>query len=91
MIDDDRPGAPSVAVVSHGYSERRFGSAANAVGQPILINNLPFTVVGVTPPEFFGVDPAAAPGLYLPLQSEFLFEPDAAASKSSTRIITGSR
>jgi macrolide transport system ATP-binding/permease protein len=52
VIDDDRVGAPGVAVVSHGYGERRFGSAANAVGQQILINNLPFTVVGVTPPEF---------------------------------------
>src|SRR5688572_13581468 len=78
VMDDDRRGAQSVAVVSHGYGERRFGSAANAVGQQILINNLPFTVVGVTPPEFFGVDPAATPGLYLPLQSEPLFEPDSA-------------
>ena len=39
-------------------------------GQPILINNLPFTVVGVTPPEFFGVDPAAAPDIYLPMHSQ---------------------
>ena len=75
VADDDRPGAPGVAVVSHGYGERRFGSAVNAIGQQILINNVPFTVVGVAPPEFFGVDPAAAPGLYLPLRSELLFEP----------------
>ena len=45
------------------------GIAASAAGQPILINNLPFTVVGVTPPEFFGVDPAAAPDVYLPLHA----------------------
>ena len=70
--DDDRPGAPPVAVVSYGFSERRFGGGANAVGQPILINNLPFTVVGVTPPEFFGVDPAAAPDVYLPLHTNEL-------------------
>jgi macrolide transport system ATP-binding/permease protein len=78
VADDDRLGAPSVAVVSHGYSERRFGGAANAVGQPILINNLPFTVVGVAPPEFFGVDPGAAPSLYLPLRSETLLVPSSA-------------
>ena len=75
VADDDRQGAPNVAVLSHGYSERRFGSAANAVGQEILINNAPFTVVGVTPPEFFGVDPATAPGVYVPLWSELVFEP----------------
>ena len=67
MADDDRAGAPAVAVVSHGFGQRRFGDAANAVGQAILINGLPFTVVGVTPPEFFGVDPAAAPDIYLPM------------------------
>ena len=75
---DDRLGAPSVAVVSHGYGARRFGSAVNAVGEEILINNLPFTIIGVAPPEFFGVDPGSAPGLYLPMQSEILFDPDAA-------------
>jgi predicted permease len=65
--DDDRTGAPPVAVVSYAFSERHFGS--NATGQPILINNLPFTVVGVTPPEFFGVDPAASPDIYLPMHT----------------------
>jgi predicted permease len=67
MADDDRAGAPSLAVVSHAFGQRYFGEAANAVGRAIRINGLPFTVVGVTPPEFFGVDPAAAPDIYLPM------------------------
>ncbi len=70
--DDDRPGAPAVAVVSYGFSQRRFGGSANAAGQPVLIDNLPFTVIGVTPPEFFGVDPAASPDIYLPLHANEL-------------------
>ena len=61
LADDDRAGAPAVAVVSRAFSERRFGGPAEAAGQSILINNVPFTVVGVTPPEFFGVDPGATP------------------------------
>ena len=72
LPDDDRPGAPPVAVVSYGFSQRRFGGADTAVGQAILIDNLPFTVAGVTPPEFFGVDPAAAPDIYLPLHTNEL-------------------
>jgi macrolide transport system ATP-binding/permease protein len=67
--DDDRPGAAAVAVVSYGFSQRRFGGAANAAGQTILADTLPFTVVGVTPPEFFGVDPAAAPDVFLPMHT----------------------
>jgi len=67
--DDDRPGAPPVAVVSYALSQRRFGGPVAATGQSILVDNLPFTVVGVAPPEFFGVDPAAAPDVYLPLHA----------------------
>ena len=65
--DDDLPGRPAIAVASYALAEARLGGAAAAPGQSILIDNRPFTVVGVTPPEFFGVDPAAAPDLYLPL------------------------
>jgi predicted permease len=72
ISDDDRAGAPAVAVVSYGFSQQRFGGAPNAVGQPILIDSLPFTVVGVAAPEFFGVDPATAPDVYLPMHTNEL-------------------
>jgi macrolide transport system ATP-binding/permease protein len=70
--DDDRAGAPPVAVVSYTFSQNRFGEAANAVGQSILIDKLPFTITGVTPPEFFGVDPETAPDIYLPMHTNEL-------------------
>ena len=72
ISDDDRAGAPAVAVVSYGFSQRRFGGPENAPGQPILIDNLPFNVVGVAPPEFFGLDPSAAPDVYLPMHTNEL-------------------
>jgi macrolide transport system ATP-binding/permease protein len=77
--DDDRAGAPPVAVISMGYSQRRFGGPANATGQLLLINNVAFTVVGVAPSEFFGVDPGAAPHVYLPMHASLLLDPDAAS------------
>jgi macrolide transport system ATP-binding/permease protein len=72
MADDDRVGAPSVAVLSYAFSEAHFGSPANAAGQSIVVNNLPFTVVGVAPPEFFGVDPSMAPDVYVPMHANLL-------------------
>jgi predicted permease len=72
--DDDQPGAPAVAVVSMAFSQERFGGPDKAAGQPILINNVPFTVAGVTPPEFFGVEPGSAPQVFLPLHSNLLLE-----------------
>ena len=70
--DDDRAGAPPITVLSFAFSQRRFGDAASAPGQSILINNVPFTVAGVAPPGFFGVDPAAAPDFYIPLHTNLL-------------------
>jgi len=70
--DDDRAGAPPIVVLSFAFSQRRFGDAASAPGQSILINNVPFTVAGVAPPGFFGVDPAAAPDFYIPLHTNLV-------------------
>jgi predicted permease len=70
--EDDRAGAAAVAVISFATSQNRFGGPPNAIGQSILVDNIPFTVIGVTPPEFFGVDPAMAPDLYLPLHTNML-------------------
>jgi predicted permease len=72
--EDDRPGAAPVTVISFATSQNRFGGPPNAIGQSILIDNIPFTVIGVAPPEFFGVDPAAAPDVYLPLHTNLLLD-----------------
>ena len=77
--DDDRPGAAPVAVISFAASQQRFGGPSNAIGQQILVDNVPLTVIGVAPPEFFGVDPAAAPDLYLPLHTNLLVDAAGAA------------
>ena len=76
--EDDRAGAAPVAVISFATSQNRFGGPPNAIGQSILVDNNPFTVIGVAPPEFFGVDPAAAPDLYLPLHTNVLVDAGAA-------------
>jgi ABC-type antimicrobial peptide transport system permease subunit len=70
--DDDRVGAPAMVVLSYAFSRKRFGDAASAPGQSILINNIPFTVAGVAPPGFFGVDPGASPDFYVPLRTNVL-------------------
>jgi macrolide transport system ATP-binding/permease protein len=72
--DDDRAGAPAVAVISFALSQRRFGGPENSPGQSILINNLPFSVIGVAPPEFFGVDPDSPPDIYVPMHANLLLE-----------------
>jgi macrolide transport system ATP-binding/permease protein len=70
--EDDRVGAAPVVVVSYADAQRRFGGAANAIGQTVLVNNVPFSVVGVAPAEFFGIDPGLAPDVFLPMHAGLL-------------------
>jgi len=72
--DDDRAGAPAVVAIGYGLSRRRFGGPAGAVGQSILVNNIPFTVAGVAPRKFFGADPNSSPDIYFPMHANFLFD-----------------
>lgn len=74
LSDDDRAGAPLVTAISARLSERLYGGAAQAVGKLITIDNLLFTVIGVTPPEFFGVDPQANPDFYVPLHANLVLD-----------------
>ena len=52
--EDDKAGAAPVAVLSHRYWQKRFGGDAAIVGKQINLNNLPFTVVGVSAKGFDG-------------------------------------
>ena len=60
------PGRDAVVVLSHGFWQRRFGSDAQLVGSSIKLNGKPFTVVGITHPEFIGFR-REMPDIWLPL------------------------
>jgi putative ABC transport system permease protein len=47
---DDKPGAPAVLVLSHGYWKYSFGGDPNVVGKVFRMNDRPHTVIGVLPP-----------------------------------------
>jgi predicted permease len=65
---DDQPGA-ATAVISYGYWQRRFGGSESVVGSSIALNQLPFTIVGVEPEGFAGVNLEFAPDVTIPLQA----------------------
>jgi len=54
--EDDRPTAEPVAVISYTYWNTRFGLNADVIGKKISVNGVPVTVIGVTPPEFYGAE-----------------------------------
>ena len=65
--DEDRPSGPKLAVISGGLWKRRWGGDPGILGRPIVLNNEPYTVVGVLP-ESFHSDPPA--DIFIPLQPD---------------------
>jgi predicted permease len=56
--------AQAVAVLSHGYWERRFNASPDAIGRALRINGASFTVVGIGPEGFHGETPGEAPDVW---------------------------
>ena len=70
--EDDRIGGGReglVAVLSHAAWQQRFRGDPSAIGRTIRIEQDTFTIIGVTPPGFFGVAPGLAPEITIPLTS----------------------
>ena len=69
--EDDLPSAAPVVVMSHHTWQSTYGSDPSVVGSTFTIDGHSFTVIGVTPPGFFGEmlegDP---PDLWIPIQQE---------------------
>lgn len=75
--DDDRPGAPPVAVMSYRLWREKYGSDPSVVGSVFNVDEKPVNVVGIAPPGFFGDKlRAIPPDLFLPLNTEPLLEAD---------------
>ena len=66
--DDDPSNTQPGAVISYDYWQRRFALDPNIVGRQVSVNNTPLTIIGVTPPGFFGFDVGARPELWWPIK-----------------------
>jgi len=89
-VDDQRGGGPDgpVAVISHAYWQRQFGGVAGVIGRSVRLNGVPFTIVGVTPSDFFGVEVGRSFDLIVPLRTEALIRGrDSALDSASTNFL----
>jgi predicted permease len=64
--EDGTPGAHAVAVMNYGTWQTVFGGADDIIGKTMRINNVVFTVVGVAPPKFIGVNAVFGPDMWMP-------------------------
>jgi putative ABC transport system permease protein len=67
---DDRRGGEPVAILSYGFWQRQYGGDANVLGKTVSLDGHAFTILGVTPPEFFGVRVGTTFDVMIPLGNE---------------------
>jgi len=74
---DDQPAASPAVVLSYRYWQRRFNGDPAAVGKQVNLNNIAFTVVGVTPPGFDGtMQVGTSPDVTVPIAWETQLNPE---------------
>ena len=77
-------GGRTVAVISHAFWQRRFGGSPDAIGKTLTIERVPFTIVGVAPPAFFGVEVGKTFDVAVPIGTATLIRsPGALRQRSS--------
>ena len=67
LPEDDQESAPPTAVVSNSFWKQRLGGSQEIAGKTLVVNGLPVSIVGVAPPDFFGLEPGSSPDLFIPL------------------------
>jgi putative ABC transport system permease protein len=68
--EDDRRGCGAdgpVAVLSYGFWQSRYGGDPGVLGQPLRLDRQPFTIIGVTPPRFHGLEVGRSFDVAVPL------------------------
>jgi predicted permease len=84
LPSDDAPGAAPVAVLSYQAWQVAHAGDPKVIGSTFYIQNQPFTIVGISPPGFFGdrID-SNPPALWIPLNLEPLVERESSILKNS--------
>ena len=80
--DDDRDGAPLVAVISDAFWESEFHRDPGAIGRAIFLDGQPVVLLGVTPPSFRSVTVGNAPAITLPIHTRVRLRPESQMLKA---------
>jgi putative ABC transport system permease protein len=67
---DDKPGATPAAVLNYAFWQSEYGGRPDVIGQTIHLDGHSFTIAGVTPPEFFGVEVGRRFDVAVPIADE---------------------
>jgi putative ABC transport system permease protein len=73
--DDTTPGAHPLTVITYDCWQKRFAGDPGIVGKRLQVNGRSFTVIGVTPPKFYGTEISYVPEMWFPMMMMGEIEP----------------
>ena len=73
--DDELSGAEPVAVITHRWWEKEYNSDPGVLGQVIMVNNHPFTIVGIMPRTYCSPEIGDMANVYVPMSAQPLLSP----------------
>ena len=68
--EDEPAGGHPVAMISYSWWDRRLARDPAAIGKTVTLGSTVYTIIGITPPEFFGTTVGQSPDLWIPLSME---------------------
>lgn len=81
------PGDGALVVLGYDFWKSAFGASPDAIGRTLRLNGVPFTIVGVAPEPFSGMNPFMRPAFYVPLTMADRLSSGAASSPATTSLL----
>ena len=75
---DDRRGCPAIAAVSDAFWRREYGASASVLQKSLMLDGHPFEIVGVTPPQFSGVEVGRTFDVSIPVCADLILRGEGA-------------
>lgn len=85
--DEHGPGSAPYLVLSYGYWHSRFQDDRGIVGRVVRVNKHPFTVIGVTPPEFVGTVMFVSPDFFMPVVEQEVVGGNSLTDRANTQAL----
>jgi len=85
--DEHGTGSAPYLVLSYGYWHSRFQDDRGIIGRVVRVNKHPFTVIGVTPPEFHGTIMFVMPDFFLPIVEQETLGGNSLTDRANTQAL----
>ena len=87
LPDDERPAAARVGIISDRFWNRAYARNRDALGDTIVLNGVPVTIVGVAPPSFGGLEIGRSPDIWIQVGPRAGLTPWGTPSKNAPEVV----